>query len=155
GGTADAPGAGSGGDSVEGAAPAGGSPPMLVEADFTVGRLVARQATLTDAKGSVLMDGGFTQLHLEEGKLNDGPIRGEAEYDVGRREPSMAWNMTMEKANVENLIATLAPKLQGRLSGTMDLVTRGSGKGTGADLKRRLQGDVDFKIADGQVANLE
>ncbi len=151
GGTASAKTTGAGEASSTAAAP----PNLTLHADFTIARAEAREAVLTDASGRVEMADGVARIFLDEGQVNGGPIRGDALLAMAGPEPRYEWNMAVEEARVESLVDSFAPRLKGRLTGTLDASSAGSARGSGEALKRQLQGEATFSIADGQIAGLE
>lgn len=128
--------------------------PLIVQANLDIKRFSFQKASLSDAKGTLHFENGVFETQLEQGKLRSGTIKGNFQYDAGKREPRYAWDLSLGKVDMETLLSLAKPEWSDKVTGTADITSRGSGQGSGEALRRRLQGETAFTISEGVIKNI-
>jgi len=124
--------------------------PLDVEATFTLDRVTYRELLLEAGRGRLTAEGPSFKVVLDPTSLNGGRLQGEFEYRRAGAEPAVAWRAQGEGIDARPLLASFKPSMADQISGAAIFNTQGTGAGTGAEFKRRLEGSLAFEVSGGQ-----
>ena len=128
-----------------------GRRPIHLTANFAAGEFKMGKTRLKDARGRLKLNDGYLQLYVDDAKMADGFVRGELEVESARRQPRLAWTVTAEGVRVEELINKKNAEGDDKFTGRARINSRGSSRGRGANLKKNLQSEISFSIAEGRM----
>ncbi len=123
----------------------------VIDARLTADELQYRDSKLTQAQATYRYDNGAMTASLSQGTFNNGALKIGANADLTRTEPRYAWDVTLTKADASRVLAIADASLAKRVSGELTLRSRGTGQGSGEALKRALQADTTFTVANGSM----
>jgi hypothetical protein len=135
-------------------APGGGPPPLNVDAELEIRRLVWRKVELTEGLARLNMTGDVVVASLESARMGGGTLRGGGELGFVGEDRPLRWTFEATDVQVAPLIDSLHPWLVGQLAGTASFTTRGAGRGVGKALLDSLDGRVGYEVADGRFGSI-
>jgi len=129
---------------------------LKIKADISLDRINYKNMHISDLKAKCLFQDNVFSLESLEGMLEDGVLHLKSRIELGVEGLDYTLQFVGNNLQLNPLMTSLAPDLQEKIYGTMDLTADLRGSGTKSDtFKKNLKGEGKIYIEGGKVSGLK
>ena len=129
---------------------------MQVNADISLDSISYKNMLISGVKATCRLQDNVLNLEILEGMISDGPFHLKSRTDLGVKGLNYNLTLTGNTIQLNPIMTSFAPDLQGNISGVIDFTADLRGKGTISDtFNEHLQGKGEISIKEGKVTGLK
>jgi len=120
--------------------------------DLNIGKFYLRQIEITNLQSKIKIEGSHVVLNPFQLTLNNGPVKGSVDLDLGVKGYVYDLSFTMDKVPLQPIADSLMPDKAGAYQGLIlaDAKLKGAGI-TGISLQKNLSGQANFSFTNANI----